>query len=101
MLYWRNANQGMDFTTKDDAASFIAEAAFDDDAPRFLPIAGDTASARDLAEIMSTLSGTHVKPTYVGSIGMLRLMARIGKAMSKTKDERYPTWQGTQYFGNM
>ncbi|WP_150306606.1 NmrA family NAD(P)-binding protein [Planctomonas psychrotolerans] len=101
VLYWRSATQGMDFTTKDDAASFIAEAALDVEAPRFLRIAGDTVSARDLTALMTDVSGTRFRATFAGGIRLLRLMARIGRGLSKEKGDAFPAWQGMQYLANM
>lgn len=46
VVYWHDANQLLDFTTKDDVASYTAAAALDDTTPRILRIAGDSVSAR-------------------------------------------------------
>jgi len=101
VLYWHDADQEMDFTTMDDAAAFTAEAALDADAPRFLQVAGDHVSARDLAGIMTELTGTRFRLTYCGGIGFLRRMARIGKALAPKPGPVYPAWQGMQYFDNI
>ncbi|MHA7209117.1 aromatic alcohol reductase [Arthrobacter sp. MDT1-65] len=101
VLYWHDADQPMAFTTKDDVASYTADAALDPDAPRFLRIAGDTVTSRDLAAIMTDLSGEPYRLLYAGGIGSLRLMARAGQAFSGTSEDLYPAWQGMQYFGNM
>ncbi|MDQ0736558.1 NmrA family NAD(P)-binding protein [Arthrobacter agilis] len=101
VLYWRDADQPMAFTTKDDVAAYTAHAALDPDAPRFLRIAGDTVSSRDLATIMTGISGEQYRLLRAGGIGALRLMARVGQAFSGTSDDLYPAWQGMQYFGNM
>ena len=101
VLYWRDADQPMDFTTMDDTASFTADAALDPDAPRFLRIAGDQVSARDVATIMTDLTGTRYRLTYAGGIAPLRLMARAGRALSRDREALYPAWQGMQYFANM
>jgi uncharacterized protein YbjT (DUF2867 family) len=101
VLYWRSADQPMAFTTKDDVAAYTAQAVLDDDAPRFLRIAGDTVSSRQLAGIMTGLDGEPYRLQYAGGIGLLRVAARIGQATSKGSEELYPWWQGMQYFGNM
>ncbi|WP_105032073.1 aromatic alcohol reductase [Arthrobacter ruber] len=101
VLYWGDADQPMAFTTKDDVAAYTAHAALDRDAPRFLRIAGDTVSSRDLAGIMTSLDGEPYRLLYAGGIGPLRLMARTGQALSRDSEDLYPAWQGMQYFGNM
>ena len=101
VLYWRDADQPMDFTTMDDTASFTADAALDADAPRFLRIAGTQVSARDLAGTMTELTGTPYRLTYAGGIAPLRLMAKVGRALSRDREALYPAWQGMQYFGTM
>jgi len=101
VLYWRDADQPMDFTTMDDTASFTADAALDTGAPRFLRIAGDQVSARDIAATMTELTGVRHRLTWAGGIAALRVMARIGRALSRDREALYPAWQGMQYFGNM
>ena len=56
VLYWGDADQQLDFTTKDDVADYVAEVALDDGAPRFLRIAGAVVSPRQLAAIMTELT---------------------------------------------
>jgi len=46
VLYWSDAEQLLDFTTKDDVAAYVAAAALDETTPRILRIAGDSVSAR-------------------------------------------------------
>ena len=41
VLYWHDADQLLDFTTKDDVAAYVAAVALDVSAPRILRIAGD------------------------------------------------------------
>ncbi|KNH14387.1 NmrA family protein [Arthrobacter sp. ZBG10] len=101
VLFWRDADQPMAFTTMDDVAGYTAKAALDPEAPRFLRIAGDTVSSRELAAIMTDISGTQYRTLYAGSIGSLRLMARVGRMLAKPSTDLYPAWQGMQYFGNM
>ena len=101
VLYWRDADQRLDFTTKDDTAAYAAEVALDSDAPRYLEVAGDSVSARDLAATMTELSGRRFRPTYAGPIRLLRTAARIGRAVSRDEEALYPAWQGMQYFDSM
>jgi uncharacterized protein YbjT (DUF2867 family) len=97
VLYWHDADQPLDFTTKDDVASYTAAAALDDTTPRILRIAGDVVSARDIAAIMSKTSGQHYRPLWVGSIGSLGAMIRIAKLVAPQPDQAFPAWQGMQY----
>jgi uncharacterized protein YbjT (DUF2867 family) len=97
VLYWHDADQPLDFTTKDDVAAYTAAAALDDTTPRILRIAGDIISARDIAEIMSKTSGLRYRPLWVGSLGSLGAMIRIAKLVAPQPDEAFPAWQGMQY----
>ena len=101
VLYWHDADQLLDFTTKDDTAAFAAEVALDPTAPSFLEVAGSQVSVRDLARTMTELTGETYKPQYAGGIRFLRTMARIGKLASRDREALYPAWQGMQYFDSM
>jgi uncharacterized protein YbjT (DUF2867 family) len=97
VLYWHDADQLLDFTTKDNVANYTAEAALDDTTPRILRIAGDVVSARDLATTMTKLSGDHYRPLWVGTIGSLGAMIGIAKLLAPQSDAAFPAWQGMQY----
>ena len=71
VLYWGDADQQMDFTTMDDTAAFTASAALDRSTPRFLRIAGDQLSARELAAVVSGVTGNEFRLFRAGSLGML------------------------------
>ncbi|UUL81425.1 aromatic alcohol reductase [Sphingomonas qomolangmaensis] len=101
ILYWGDADQPLDFTTKDDVADYTAVAALDADAPRFLRIAGDVASPRDLAILMTRLEGRAWKPFRAGGLGRLSTLIRIARALSPTTDAPFPAWQGMQYVRDM
>ena len=101
VLYWGNADQQLDFTTKDDVADYVAEAALDDTAPRFLRIAGATASPRQLAAIMRELTGERFELWRAGGIGLLGLVIRIARALTPRSDAIFPGWQGMQYLRDM
>ena len=101
VLYWGDGDQRLDFTTKDDAAAFTASAALDPSTPRFLRIAGDQLSARELAAVVSEVTGESFRPLRVGSLQMLATLARVARAVSPRRDELYPAWQGMQYSCNM
>ncbi|WP_394250427.1 NmrA family NAD(P)-binding protein [Arthrobacter pityocampae] len=101
VLYWSSPDQSLDFTTKDDVARTVARVALDDAAPRVVEIAGDRVTARDIAGIMTELTGTTFATQWAGTTGILSAAARIGRRLSKDEDETFPAWQGMQYFVSM
>jgi len=102
VVYWGNADQRMDFTTMDDTASFTARAAMDTSTPRFLRIAGDQLSARELAAVASQVTGRRFRPLWAGSLGMLGMMIKVARTVARGGEkELYPPWQGMQYLRNM
>ncbi len=101
VLHWGSADQMLDFTTKDDVAAYVAAAALDDTAPRFLRIAGQTLSARDLAAVMTEVSGRPFRTLRVGSVASLGLLIRIAKAVAPQPQATFPPWQGLQYLRDM
>ena len=79
VLYWgAGPDQPLDFTTKNDTAAFTAAAALDPDTPRFLRIAGSQVTARELAQVMTDVSG---RPYPVWRGGRLRTLRWIIKAV--------------------
>ena len=101
VLFWSDADQVLDFTTKDDTASYTAAAALDQRTPRVLQIAGDQVTARTLAATMSDLTGTPFRLLYAGSVGSLTAMSRAVKALMPASEKPFPPWQGMQYFASM
>jgi uncharacterized protein YbjT (DUF2867 family) len=97
VLYWSDANQKLDFTTKDDVAAYTAAAAMDDSTPRILRIAGDSVSARELAAAMSEASGEKYRTLWVGGIGSLSLTISLAKRFAPGPESVFPAWQGMQY----
>ncbi|MGC4043943.1 MAG: NmrA family NAD(P)-binding protein [Armatimonas sp.] len=94
--HWENADQPLDFTTMDNTAAFTAAVAMDTATPRFLRIAGDTISARELA----TLTGFEL--VRLGSLDDLTaLIVHTRAADPESEKEEYPAWQGMQYMHNM
>lgn len=67
VLYWKDADQPLDFTTK-DAAAYTAAAALDDTTPRVLRIASATLSAKGLAAAMSDVTGACCQPFSAGRL---------------------------------
>lgn len=97
VIYWHDADQLLDFTTKDDLAAYTARAALDDTTPRILRIAGDSVSARNIAAILSEISGERYRPLWAGSLGSLGVMIRIARLVAPQPTEAFPPWQGMQY----
>ena len=101
VLYWGDADQPLDFTTKDDVAAYTAHAAVDDAAPRILRIAGDTVSARGLAAIMGKVSGRPYRTLKAGSVGSLGVLIRVARLIAPQPRAVFPPWQGMQYVRDM
>jgi uncharacterized protein YbjT (DUF2867 family) len=102
ILYWGSADQQFDFTTKDDVAAYVADVALDAAAPRFLRIAGTTVSPRQLAAIMTDLTGQPFalfRPP--GGISLLSVLIRVVRALTPRSDAVFPVWQGMQYLRDM
>ena len=101
VVYWGNPDQRMDFTTIDDTAAFTANVALDPSTPRFLRVAGDELSARELAAVVSEVTGTRFRLFRAGGLGMLGTMIKVARAVAPGAQELYPAWQGMQYMRNM
>jgi nucleoside-diphosphate-sugar epimerase len=101
VLYWGNADQRMDFTTKDDTAAFTASAALDPSTPRFLRIAGDQLSARELTEVMNEVTGKKFRLFRAGGMRMLGTLIKVARMFDLGKKKPFPAWQGMQYMHNM
>lgn len=101
VIHFGAAQQQLDFTSKDDVATFTAAAAMDDTAPRILRIAGDTVSPVDLARIMTDVTGQRYATLRVGSIGALSAMIAVARTLTPASDTPFPAWQGMQYLRDM
>lgn len=101
VLCWGNADQRMDFTTMDDTAAFTARTALDRSTPRYLRIAGDQLSARELVVVAGEFTGERFRLFRPGGLGMFGVMIKLARRFSSTEDELYPAWQGMQYMYNM
>ncbi|RYG05802.1 MAG: NmrA family protein [Chitinophagaceae bacterium] len=97
ILCWGNANQILEFTTKDNVAEFTAAAAVDDHTPRYLRIAGDRLTCNDFVKLLSQLTHKKYKIFRPGGIGLLNFLIRLTRFFSPSKNELYPSWQGMQY----
>jgi uncharacterized protein YbjT (DUF2867 family) len=101
ILYWGDADQPLDFTTKDDVARYTAAAALDEAAPRLLRIAGDVVTARSLAVTMTSLSGQPFGLWRAGGLGLLGVVIRVARAVTPSSEAPFPAWQGMQYLRDM
>lgn len=97
VLYWHDADQLIDFTTKDDVAAYTAAAALDDATPRILRIAGESVTVRNIAAALREITGKHYRPLWVGGLGALGVMIRIAKVVAPQPGAAFPPWQGMQY----
>ena len=101
VLYWGSADQRMDFTTVGDTAAYTARAALDPATPRFLRIAGDQLSAREIAAVMSDLTGSRFRLLRAGGLRTLGAIIKVARLVAPAKHEIFPAWQGMQYMRNM
>ncbi|PBQ33458.1 NmrA family protein [Sphingobacteriaceae bacterium] len=101
ILSWGNSTIKMDFTTTLNVAEYTAKVALDDETPRYLRIAGDSASTEDVRKIMTELSTSPYKLFRPGGISLLNAIIHIAKLFDRSKTELYPAWQGMQYMRDM
>lgn len=101
VLFWGDADQKLDFTTKDDVATYTAAAAMDATTPRILRIAGDSLSARDMARALSETTGSNYRPLRAGSMSSISALIGMTKALATDGDAVFPAWQGMQYTRDM
>ncbi|WP_246010605.1 NmrA family NAD(P)-binding protein [Hymenobacter perfusus] len=101
IVYWGDADQPLDFTTMVDTADFTAAAALDTNTPRYLRVAGEVASIRELGAEASAAFGQPFKLLRVGGLGFLAGMIKVTRALAPAENEVFPPWQGMQYMHNM
>jgi nucleoside-diphosphate-sugar epimerase len=101
ILFWGDADQPLDFTAKDDVADYVADVATDETAPRLLRIAGATVSPRQLAGLMTELTGERFGLWRAGGIELLSMVIRVARAVAPSSDAIFPVWQGMQYLRDM
>lgn len=101
ILCWGDPKQVLEFTFTDDVADFTAEAALEEQTPRFLKIAGDRLSCNDFVNLLTDITGEKYKILKPGGIGLFNFLIRVTKFFSPSKDELYPAWQGMQYMRDM
>jgi len=78
---WEDADQQLDFTAMDDTAKFTAAAALDSSTPRFLRIAGNRISARELVEAVSEVAGKKFRLFRAGGLRRLASLIKVTRAV--------------------
>ncbi|MDI1325124.1 MAG: NmrA family NAD(P)-binding protein [Algoriphagus sp.] len=101
ILYWGNADHKMGFTTKDNTADYTAKVALDTSTPRYLRIAGDLISPREVKVIASEVTGQKFRLFRPGGQSLLGVIIKIARKLAPAEKELYPAWQGMQYMHNM
>nr|WP_305367348.1 NmrA family NAD(P)-binding protein [Xanthomonas campestris] len=101
VLHFGDANQKLDFTAKDDVASYTAAAALDPQSPRDLRIAGNSISPHDIAHLLTELTGERYRMLRPGGLGTMSAIIRVVRALTPTSDDPFPPWQGMQYLRDM
>ena len=101
VVYWGNADQPLDFTTMSDTAEFTAAAALDSNTPRFLRVAGEVSTVREVQATASQVTGKTFRLFRVGGLGFLATLIKITRTLIPQEDEVFPPWQGMQYLHNM
>ncbi len=101
--YWgADADFHVDFTTKDDTASYTAAAALDATTPKILHIASFQISPNELEKMASAIKKTKFKLVSMGSLEKLDAHNRKERAAHPEGEaELYPAWQGSQYMHSM
>jgi nucleoside-diphosphate-sugar epimerase len=101
ILYWGSADQPLDFTTIANTAEYTAAAALDPTTPRYLRVAGEVATVRDLQAAATTVTGQPFRRLRAGGLWVLKLMIKITRRLVPAPKEVFPPWQGMQYLHNM
>lgn len=101
ILYWGSADQLWGFTTIDNTAEYTARVACDESSPRYLHIAGDLISPREVQTVTSEVLGMPFRLFRPGGQGLLGMIIKLTRLLSPGKTELYPAWQGMQYMHNM
>lgn len=101
VLYWGDSNARWAFTTMDNTAEYTAEVALDDNSPRYLIIAGDQITPKEIRAVANEVFQRKFKLFRPGGQGLLGTIIKITKKFEKGENELYPAWQGMQYMHNM
>ncbi|WP_038220979.1 NmrA family NAD(P)-binding protein, partial [Xanthomonas maliensis] len=101
VMHFGDADQKLDFTAKDDVASYTAAAALDPKPPRDLRIAGNSLSPRDIAQLLTQLTGERYRTLRPGGLTAMSAIIRIVRALTPASNDPFPPWQGMQYLRDM
>ncbi|MFD1468712.1 NmrA family NAD(P)-binding protein [Hymenobacter caeli] len=101
VLYWGRTDQPLRFTTIANTAAFTAAAALDPTTPRYLHVAGEVATVRDLRAAATSVTGRRFRLLRAGGPWLLQLMIKIARRLAPAPNEVFPPWQGMQYLHNM
>jgi uncharacterized protein YbjT (DUF2867 family) len=101
ILYWGSADQPLDFTTIANTAEYTAAAALDPSTPRYLRVAGEVATVRNLQAAASAATGQRFGLLRAGGLWVLGLMIKLTRRLAPAPREVFPPWQGMQYLHNM
>lgn len=101
VLYWGNAQQPLDFTTMNNTAEYTAKAALDDATPRYLCIAGQVATIKDLQQVAGDVYEKPFKLLRPGGLNAFKTLIKITRFVAPQKEEVFPAWQGMQYMYDM
>jgi nucleoside-diphosphate-sugar epimerase len=101
ILYWGNADRRWDFTTMNDTAAYTACVALDANTPRFLRIAGDRISPREVKAVVTEVTGQKFRMFRAGGKALLEIIIKMARTFAPAENELYPAWQGMQYMHNM
>jgi uncharacterized protein YbjT (DUF2867 family) len=86
--YWGDGNMPMNFTTTDDAAKYIAEAAIDPSlANKALEVAGDTLTAKQLKATYEEATGAKLTEKLLGSVTEFKTWIAAKKAAASKLEE--------------
>jgi len=101
VVYWGDADQPLDFTTIADTAVVTAATALDPHMPRFVRIAGDVVSARELVVAATDATGHRFRLLRAGGLRRLDWIIRITRRLAPGRGQTFPPWQGMQYLRDM
>lgn len=101
ILYWGDTKRQWDFTTMDNTADFTARVALDSISPRYLNVAGDQISPREIKDLVTELSKQKFRLFRPGGKWLLGQIIKIARKLAPAEKELYPAWQGMQYMHNM
>lgn len=101
VIYWGRGDYKWGFTTMDNTAEYTANVALDDNSPRYLRIAGDLISPKEVRNVISEITGNKHRLLRIGGQGLLGFFIRMARLFSPGEKELYPAWQGMQYMHNM